>query len=92
VAAAVAVDDEGRVEWARIALGGVDATAIRVSAAESELVGAELTGDAPRAVAAAAAAACDPVDDPIADAVYRRELVAALVGEALVRIRAELAS
>jgi carbon-monoxide dehydrogenase medium subunit/6-hydroxypseudooxynicotine dehydrogenase subunit alpha len=87
-AAAVAVDDAGRVAWARIALGAVDATPVRAPDAERALMGAELGDDAIGAAAAAAGAGCDP----FVDAAYRRELVAVLVRDALVRVRAELAA
>ncbi len=90
--AAAALDDAGRVSWARIALGGVDATPVRAREAEAELVGSELEDDAIHAAAAAAAAGCDPLDDRLADAAYRRELVALLVRDTLLQARAELAS
>ena len=86
VAAAVAVDDDDRVCWLRIALGGIEATPLRALDAERALIGAELDHDAIGAAAAAAAAECEPFADPV----YRRELVAALVRDALVRVRAEL--
>lgn len=89
-AAAVAVDDADRVAWARIALGGVDATPVRAPDAEAELAGSGLDDDAIHAAAAAAAAGCRPFDDRLADAVYRRELVSVLVRDALVRVRREL--
>lgn len=87
-AAAVAVDDADRIAWARIALGGVNATAVRAPDGERALAGAELTDEPIGAAAAAAAAGCEP----FADAPYRRDLVAALVRDALVRVRAELAA
>jgi CO/xanthine dehydrogenase FAD-binding subunit len=91
VAAAAAVDEAGRVVWARVALGGVDATPIRSPAAERKLLGAELTGEVVLAAARSAARGCDPVGDRLADAAYRRELVAVLVRDALLRAREELA-
>jgi CO/xanthine dehydrogenase FAD-binding subunit len=90
-AVAVAVDDAGRVAWGRVALGGVDATPVRAPDAERELAGAALTDETIRAAATAAAAGCNPFDDHVADAAYRRELVAVLVRDALVRVREALA-
>jgi CO/xanthine dehydrogenase FAD-binding subunit len=85
-AAAVSVDDAGRIAWVRIALGGIDATPVRAPDAERVLAGAQLADDAIGAAAVAAAAGCEPY----VDAHYRRELVAALVRDALVRVQAEL--
>jgi carbon-monoxide dehydrogenase medium subunit/6-hydroxypseudooxynicotine dehydrogenase subunit alpha len=91
-AAAVAVDDAKRVAWSRIALGGVDSTPVRAPDAEAALLGSELDDEAIRAAAATAAAGCRPLDDRLADASYRRELVAVLVRDALLDVRRKLDS
>jgi aerobic carbon-monoxide dehydrogenase medium subunit len=70
---------------ARVGLGGAEAAPRRIAAAEGALVG-ERPGDALfRAAAAAAGAAIEPLQDPETDALYRRELVAAMVERALRR-------
>jgi carbon-monoxide dehydrogenase medium subunit/6-hydroxypseudooxynicotine dehydrogenase subunit alpha len=89
-AVAAAVDESGAVAWARIALGGVDATPVRAPEAEGELLGATLCGATIDAAAAAAAAGCAPYGDHVADAAYRRDLVATLVRDALRRVEARL--
>ena len=85
-AAVVLPLDGARARDVRIALGAVDATAIRAAAAESLLDGAELTDEAIAEAAEAAAAECDPASDATTTAAYRRALVARLVRDALVRI------
>jgi carbon-monoxide dehydrogenase medium subunit/6-hydroxypseudooxynicotine dehydrogenase subunit alpha len=87
VAVVLALDD-GKVDHARVALGGVDATPIRASGAEALLAGSELTDELVEEAAAAAAAECDPAEDATTTAAYRRRLVARLVRDALTRIRA----
>jgi CO/xanthine dehydrogenase FAD-binding subunit len=88
-AAVVLTWDGARATNARVALGAVDATPIRVTAAESLLEGAELSDEAIAAAAAVAAAECDPASDPTTSATYRRTLVARLVRDVLVRVREE---
>ena len=84
-AAAVVRVDNDRVEYVRIALGGVDATPLRAQNAEASLSGEQPTADAAAAAAAAAAAECDPVSDQRGSAVFRRELVATLTRQCLDR-------
>lgn len=86
-AAVVARVEDGRVTDARVALGAVDATPVRVPEAEALLEGAELDAEAVAAAAAAASAGCEPADDPFASAAYRRRLVARLVRDCLERLR-----
>ena len=83
--------DGARARDVRIALGAVDATAIRATAAESLLDGAELTDEAIAEAAEAAASECDPASDATTTAAYRRALVARLVRDVLARVRSEAA-
>jgi carbon-monoxide dehydrogenase medium subunit len=71
---------EGSVEEARIAVGSVGPVAGRASEAESLLVG----GAPPEEVAAAAAEACQAVQDADGSEEYKRQLVRVLVGRALI--------
>lgn len=86
VCAAVTIDD-GRVSFARIGLGSVDATPIRARLAEQVLTGRPLDTDAIGEAARSAARECDPGSDVHASAGYRRTLVAILVERALLRLR-----
>ena len=70
---------------ARVALGAVAPTAIRVPAAELALEGRPVGADAFRRAAEAAQEACTPIDDVRASAVFRRHLVGVLVRRALER-------
>jgi carbon-monoxide dehydrogenase medium subunit/6-hydroxypseudooxynicotine dehydrogenase subunit alpha len=88
VAVVLGLDDR-KVDHARVALGGVDATPIRAASAEALLVGSELRDELVEDAAAAAAAECDPAEDATTTAAYRRRLVARLVRDALTRIRRE---
>lgn len=84
VAAAIAVETDGRLcTAARVALGGVDATPVRVADAEKVLVGSELTDDTLAEAGAVAAAAIEPGSDVHASADYRRHLTSVLVRRAL---------
>lgn len=84
--AALALRD-GRVEWARVALGSVGATPLRAPEAERVLVGSDASDEAVDEAAQAAARECDPSSDSHATADYRRHLVAVLVRRALRRAR-----
>jgi aerobic carbon-monoxide dehydrogenase medium subunit len=70
---------------ARVALGAVAPTAIRVHAAERALEGHPIGPDAFRRSAEAAQEACTPIDDVRASAAFRRHLVGVLVRRALER-------
>jgi carbon-monoxide dehydrogenase medium subunit len=70
---------------ARVALGAVAPTAIRVSAAERALEGQPVGADAFRRAAEAAQAAASPIDDVRASAAFRLHLVGVLVRRALER-------
>jgi len=82
-ACVVACDAAGVVRHARIALGCVAPTVVRVAAAEQALAGQRLDAAAARRAGALAAAAVAPIDDVRGSADYRRELVATLVTRAL---------
>ena len=70
---------------ARVALGAVAPTALRVHDAERALEGQPVGADAFRRAAEAAQQACRPIDDVRASATFRRHLVGVLVRRALDR-------
>jgi len=72
-----------RVESARVALGCVAPTVVRMPAVEALLAGATLDDATIAAAAQRAAEEIAPIDDLRASAQYRRESVAALVSQAL---------
>jgi xanthine dehydrogenase small subunit len=76
VAAAFAIrrDDNGRVNHARLAFGGVAATPRRARAAEQVLIGTKLDADTTARVMAAIEAEFAPISDHRASAAYRRQL------------------
>lgn len=86
VAVAVALGDNGAVREARIGITGAGAQAVRATAAEQALTGQQPTADA---IAAAAAAAPEAIDDPMEDihasGEYRKELVKVHTRRALER-------
>jgi carbon-monoxide dehydrogenase medium subunit len=84
--AVVVAFDGPRVTEARIALGCVAPTIVRIPAAEASLVGGSLDRVARMRAAALAAAAVAPIDDIRATAGYRRTTIAALVERALDQI------
>ena len=71
----VAVDSENKILKARIALGAVAPTPVRVPAAEEPLQGHVLTSEMAQGAAATAAQHCRPASDIRATAAYRREMV-----------------
>lgn len=84
VAAAVSVDLSGTTcRGARIALGGVDATPIRVPDAEQVLAGADVGEAAFSEAAEIASRVIEPADDAHGSASYRRTLTRTLVFRAL---------
>jgi carbon-monoxide dehydrogenase medium subunit/6-hydroxypseudooxynicotine dehydrogenase subunit alpha len=87
VCAGAALSD-GRCTWARIALGGVGPAPVRATEAEEMLVGSDLGDDALTEAAHAAAAGCNPGGDFHASAMFRKELVVALLRRAFQRVRA----
>jgi carbon-monoxide dehydrogenase medium subunit len=84
VAAAVSLERSGQTcRSARVALGGVDATPIRVADAERVLAGARLGSEAFDEAAAVAARSIEPGSDAHGSASYRRTLTRTLVARAL---------
>jgi carbon-monoxide dehydrogenase medium subunit len=75
--------DGNRVAGARLALGAVAPTPVRVPEAEAALVDGGLTRAAIEGAAGLAAAAARPIGDVRATADYRRDMVAALVRRGL---------
>ena len=87
VAAALAVDADGRCTMARVGITGVSASAYRARAVEEAVVGREPTDDT---LASAAAVAADGVEanaDFFAGAEYRRHLARVLTRRALALAR-----
>lgn len=82
-AVTIARDSAGRITRARIALGAVTPTIIRVPEAEAALVGGRLGDAAIAAAAKLAKAAAHPISDVRASAEYRLDMVGVLVARAL---------
>jgi len=89
---AVVCEEDGAVSRARIVVGGVESCPRLMSDAGDAVVGKKLQADTIAAAARAAAASCEPVADRNVDAATRRDLVAALVREALTDVHAEAAA
>lgn len=79
---------DGVVSEARIGLGAIESSARRMPEAEAALIGRALGDEAFRAAADAAAAAVEPLDDPVTSAEHRVELAAVVVRRALERAAA----
>lgn len=75
--------DAGQIADARVAIGGAETHARRVSEAESVLLGKVPRADLFAEAGEAAAAAIDPMEDTNNTAAYRRRLVRALTRRAL---------
>ena len=87
ISVAVVVEFDGpRVTAARIALGCVAPTIVRIADAEASLIGSTLDTASRHRAGALAAAAIAPIDDVRATAGYRRTTIAALVERALGQI------
>ena len=69
---------------ARVVLGAVAPTALRVPDAEAALIGSTLDDDTLAAVAAAASAAADPIDDKQGTVAYRTQVAGTLARRAAV--------
>ncbi len=78
----IELDDFGVCHAARIGLGAVAPTPLRVDAAADALVGSRVDDAALEAVAAAASAAADPIDDKRGSAEYRRKVAGVLTRRA----------
>lgn len=83
-------DTSGTVTKARVALGAVAPTPIRVPAAENALVGGRLTAEIVEQAAGLAAEAAQPIDDVRATTAYRRRMVRVLVKRLLGQVALEL--
>ena len=81
--ARVTLDDAGVVTDAKIALGAVAPTVVRVPEAEAALVGNAIDDDVLAAVAAAASAACNPIDDMRGTVAYRTQVAGVLAKRAV---------
>ncbi|MBU6270787.1 MAG: xanthine dehydrogenase family protein subunit M [Betaproteobacteria bacterium] len=80
----LALDADRRVSQARVALGAVAPTALRVDAAAQALIGTRLEDEALARLAAAASAACRPIDDKRGTAAYRIRVAGVLARRAAV--------
>jgi aerobic carbon-monoxide dehydrogenase medium subunit len=74
-AVSVATDDAGLVRVARLALGGVDATAVLALEAAAALVGGALDHDRIQAAAHLAAEHCEPTSDNRGSEEYKRAMI-----------------
>lgn len=83
VAVLLELDGDDRISKARIALGAVAPTPIRVPSAEQRLEGSVFSLDAARESAERAAQSCSPISDLRASAEYRREMVRELCQQGL---------
>jgi carbon-monoxide dehydrogenase medium subunit len=81
--ARITLDDEGVCTAAAVALGAVAPTVVRVPDAEAALVGSTIDDAALVAVAEAASAACNPIDDKRGTVAYRRQVAGVLARRAV---------
>ncbi|MES2492397.1 MAG: xanthine dehydrogenase family protein subunit M [Pseudomonadota bacterium] len=81
--AALVLGADGTCTAARVALGAVAATSLRLDAAAAALVGTRLDEAALAAMAAAACAAARPIDDKRGSAVYRTAMAGVLARRAV---------
>ena len=89
--ARITLDDEGNCAEASIVLGAVAPTAVKVPDAEAALSGNPIGDESLAAVAAAASAACNPIDDKRGTVAYRKQ-VAGVLAKRAVLIAAERAA
>lgn len=82
-AAALALDADGEIAWARLGLCGVGPGPVRPLEAERLLVGQRPGAELWQAAGRAAAEACDPASDLQATAEYRRAMAAEFTARAL---------
>jgi carbon-monoxide dehydrogenase medium subunit len=88
-ACALAVDDDGRVERAGIALFGMGSTPLRAAEAERALVGSAVDAVDTAEIGRLATADTDPPDDLHGSAAYRRKVGAHMTGRAVARALGE---
>lgn len=89
--ARITLDADGNCASATIALGAVAPTAVRVPDAEAALAGQPINDETLAAVAAAASAACNPIDDKRGTISYRKQVAGVLATRA-VKIAADRAA
>ncbi|MCP5056737.1 MAG: xanthine dehydrogenase family protein subunit M [bacterium] len=82
-AAQLELGEDGRCRNARVAIGAVAPTALRVEEAAEALVGSDLGEAALEAAVAAVRAVCRPIDDVRAPAAYRTHVVGVLLKRAI---------
>ncbi len=78
-------DAAGRVSAPHVGVIGIGDQPVRLRAVEQIMTGQAISPDLIRSAAAAGAEESEPQDDIHADAVYRRALIATLLGRALAR-------
>ncbi len=83
--ARITLADDGTVAAAEIALGAVAPTAVTVPDAVAAVVGNRIDDGVLAAVAAAATAAADPIDDKRGTVAYRRQVAGVLAKRAVAR-------
>ena len=83
--AVVHLDQSGKCDTARIALGGTESVPARLRDAESGLLGADPSDEAIKAAAEAAAGAVNPVGDIHGSESYRRDMTRVFVRRALIQ-------
>ncbi len=83
VAVFVELGGDDKISRARLALGAVAPTPIRVPSAEKLLKGVRLSPEVARESAELAARSCEPISDHRASAEYRREMVRELCQQGL---------
>ncbi len=89
-AAASLTLDGDIVTAARVALGAVAPTCVRVHEAEAALIGSTLNDNTLASIAQAAIAACNPIDDKRGTKQYRQQ-VAAVLAKRVVKLAAQRA-
>ena len=82
VGVSLSLDGSGNISAARVALGAVAPTVLLVDAAATAIVGSSLDDAALDALAAAASAACRPIDDKRGTAEYRIKVAGVLARRA----------
>jgi carbon-monoxide dehydrogenase medium subunit len=83
VAAGLQADAQGRIKWARLALGAVAPTPLRARHAESLLLGSSFDQDLLKGAGEAVKQEVNPISDVRASAEYRREMSGVLARRAL---------
>lgn len=79
---AIALDEQGVCTHARVALGAVAPTPLLVASAAKALIGTRIDAAALAALAAAASAACRPIDDKRGTVAYRIKVAGVLARRA----------